>query len=188
MQADLLQAHRLRLVAGQLLRVEIARQYHLDLLAHVAGRQRQLGEQLQTPGAEAGLLLQLAVGRFQHILARLDQPLGQRQLVAVGTAAVLLDQQRILGVGQRHDHHRSVAAALADQALVGAFHTVGEAQLQFLDAEQAAAGDDFTGEHGGFLAHGELLETRAAIITRVPALAVSALRPAERPARPHEVT
>jgi hypothetical protein len=46
---------------------------------------------------------------------------------------------------------------LPDQTLVGAFHAVGKAQLQFFDAEQATGGDDLAGEDGGFLAHGRLL-------------------------------
>src|SRR5690606_507131 len=54
-----------------------------------------------------------------------------------------------------HHHHRAIATALADQPFVGALHTVGEAQLQLLDTEQATAGNDFSGEDGGFLTHGQ---------------------------------
>ena len=153
-QADAVHPHRLRLVTGQALLEQVARQHHLDLLAHVAGGQAQLGDVFQLVGAEARLLLELAVGRHQHVLTRFDQALGQRQLIVVSTAAVFLHQHRMLGIEHRHHHHRTIARALADQTFVGALRAVGEAQLHFLDTKQTTAGDYFTGEYRGLLTHG----------------------------------
>src|SRR5690606_20461190 len=156
---------------------------------HVAGRQRQLGEVFQPLGAEAGLFLELAVGGVEHFLAGLDQPLGQRQLVIVGAGAILLHQQRVLGVGHGHHHHRAVAS-LADQALVGALHAVAEAQLQLLDGEQSAARDDLARQHGGFLSHGILRNRLAGIITAFSRRTAPQIRTAwssqcpSRPGRP----
>ncbi|MNC46344.1 hypothetical protein D3C75_953590 [compost metagenome] len=109
---------------------------------------------LELTRSKAGLLLELAVRRRQHILAWLDQALGQRQLVFVGTTAILLHQHRVLGIEHRHDHHRAITVAAPDQAFVGALGAVGKAQLHGFDTEQAAAGDDLAREDGGFLAHG----------------------------------
>lgn len=100
-----------------------------------------------------GFFLQLAVGGRQHVLAWLDQALGQRQLVFVGAAAVFLHQHRVLAVEHRHDHHRAVAVAAPHQPFIGALGTVGEAQFYGFDTEQAAAGDDLAGKDSGFLAH-----------------------------------
>jgi hypothetical protein len=83
--------------------------------------------------------------------------LGRDNLVVIGAAAVFLDQQGMLGIDHRHHHHRTIAGTLAHQPLIGALHAVAEAQLQLLNAEQAAAGDNFASEYGGFLTHGRLL-------------------------------
>src|SRR3990167_9214788 len=153
-QAGLVDAHRLRFIAGQAFFIEIRGQHYLNLLAHITRRQAQLGQQLQLMRTEAGFFLQLTVGRHQHVLTRFDQPFGQRQLIVIGAAAVFLDQQGVLVIDHRHNHHRTIAGTLTHQPLVGALHAVAEKQLQLLNAEQAAAGDDFASEYGGFLTHG----------------------------------
>src|SRR3989344_2695702 len=63
----------------------------------------------------------------------------------------------MVGIEHRHDHHGTIACALADQSLIGALHAIGKTQLQLLDAEQTAGGDNLAGEDGGFLAHERLL-------------------------------
>lgn len=108
---------------------------------------------LQLPGTVARFLLEFAVGRREDVLARLDQALGQRQLVFVDPGAIFLHQHRVLGIEHGHHHHRTVALALADQTLVGALDAIAEAQLQLLDSEQSALRDDLAGEYGGFLTH-----------------------------------
>src|SRR5690606_33887094 len=85
---------------------------------------------------------EFAVGAVEHILAGLDQALGQRQLIILRAAAIFLDQQRGPLVTHRHHHHRAIALAGADQSLVGALGTIAETQLDLLDIEQAASGDD----------------------------------------------
>ncbi|MNP42982.1 hypothetical protein D3C76_1367770 [compost metagenome] len=109
---------------------------------------------LQLACAKTGFFLELPVGCRQHVFARLDQALGQRQLVFIGAAAVFLHQHGVLGVEHGHDHHRAVAVTPAHQTLVGTLSAIAEAQLHGFDAEQTAAGDDFAAEDGGFLAHG----------------------------------
>ncbi|MNP43106.1 hypothetical protein D3C76_1369060 [compost metagenome] len=112
---------------------------------------------LQLARTESGLFLELAVGGGEHLFARLDQSLGQGQLVVVGAGAVLLHQQHMLGIGHGHHHHRAVTGALAHQTLVSALNAIGESQLQLLDTEQAAAGDYLASEHRGLLTHNGLL-------------------------------
>ncbi|MNY61091.1 hypothetical protein D3C86_1977270 [compost metagenome] len=67
----------------------------------------------------------------------------------------------MLGIEHRHDHHRAVPGALADQAFIRALHAVGKAQLHLFHAEQSTGGDNFAGEYGGFLAHAKLLGVNA---------------------------
>ncbi|MNP04310.1 GMP/IMP nucleotidase YrfG [compost metagenome] len=112
---------------------------------------------LKLSRAKTGFFLELALGCRQNVLTRLDQAFGQREFVFIGTAAVFLDQDGMVRIEHRHDHHGAITCTLADQPLIGALHAIGKTQLQLLDAEQTAGGDNLAGEDGGFLAHERLL-------------------------------
>ncbi|MNI49892.1 hypothetical protein D3C73_1045300 [compost metagenome] len=116
----------------------------------------------------AGLFLELALCRRQYIFARLDQTLGQRQLVGIGATAIFFDQHGMLCIEHRHDHHCTISSALAHQPLVSTLRTVGKAQLELFNAEQTAGGDNLAGEDSGFLAHEKLLGVNGLLYPAYP--------------------
>src|SRR5690606_32491861 len=63
-------------VTGQALGIEIPRQYDVNSVFHVSGRQIEALEQLQAAGAVADLLLEFAVGGLQGGLALIYGALG----------------------------------------------------------------------------------------------------------------
>src|SRR5690606_15369472 len=116
------------LVARQALRIQVAGDDHVRLVAHVVRRQRQHAQQVQRPRRIAGLFLQLAVGGVQRLLAGIDPALDQAQFVAVQAGGVFAHQQDGVVVEQRDHDHRAVAASV--QALVLAAFAVTELQFQ----------------------------------------------------------
>ncbi|RMV68368.1 Haloacid dehalogenase, partial [Pseudomonas caricapapayae] len=180
-QVDPVDPNRLGLIALQPLLIEIGGQNHLNFLAHVAGGQRQLGQQLQLPGTETGFLLEFTIGSRQHVFARLDQALGQGQLVGIGTTAVFFDQHRVVGIEHGHDHHRTGAGPPAGQTLVGPLDAIGKAQLQLFNAEQTTAGDDCTGKYGRFLTHDRLLYMNEVLYRAFPDVCVGYAYPLPTP-------
>src|SRR5690554_5188129 len=83
----------------------------------------------------------------------------------MGAAAIFLDQQCGACILKRHHHHRAVARPGADQAFIGAFGAVAEAQLHLLDGEQPALGDNAGIENLWLLRHaGSVINGWSAII------------------------
>jgi hypothetical protein len=108
---------------------------------------------LELASTETGLLLELSFSRSQHIFARLDQALGQRNFVFISAAAIFFNQNRVLSIDHGHNHHCAITVAAPHQPFVSALYSIGEAQLHFFNPKQSATGNNFTGKYGGFLAH-----------------------------------
>jgi len=120
------------------------------MMLDVTGDQRDAFDHLQLARTVADLLLDLAIRGDQGILAGLHDALGQAELVAVAAGTVFADQEDRLGVEHGDDHDRIRAAG---HALEGTARAVGKLQIDLLNPEQAALGDDAPIQYFRFAKH-----------------------------------
>ena len=107
-------------IAGQALRIKIARQHQPRLVAHVGGRQAQRAQHLEPVRAVAGFFLQFAIGGLHRGFAGIDAALDQAQFVTVHARRVFAHQQHGFVVQHRHHHHRAMAVSASAGGNAGA--------------------------------------------------------------------
>ena len=105
-------------------------------MAHVGGRQAQLAQHQQLPGAITGFFLELTVGSLHGAFPGINPALDQPQLITVHAGGVFAHQQH--GLLIKHGHHDHRAMATPVQPLELAALAIGKLQVQMFQLEGAS--------------------------------------------------
>ena len=145
----------LGLVAGQALRIQVARQHDVGHAGHVGRRQRQRRQNVQIARAVADFLLELAVCALLDGFVAIEPALRQTEFVTVDAGAVFAHQQHGVVVAHRHDDDGAETGAF--QPLVGAAFAVGKFKIDQFDLEELAAIGKPRGMNDRWFAHPHIL-------------------------------
>ena len=114
--------------------LELGSQVDMDNLVTEAAGRDDRRQKANATGPKARLLVQLALGAIERILARVELAGGNLDRHTVDGGAVLTHQHNLAALGQRHNGRR----ARMSNHIAGAAVTVGQLNLKTVDVEDLA--------------------------------------------------